>query len=70
MYLCKTKPKHQAIRIEAKKEGSDIPKTEKNKIDLSIQLSLNIAEKIPKTIPKDKAISIAENARKKVALIQ
>ena len=50
VYLCKRKPKTQAIIIDAKKEGNDIPITEINKINLSINVSLYNAEIIPKTI--------------------
>ena len=67
VYLCKRKPKTQAIIIDAKKEGSDIPITEINKINLSINVSLYNAEIIPKTSPNNKATPIEDNAKTKVS---
>ena len=60
------KPKNQANKIAEKKEGTDIPKTEKNKINLSSNESLKIAEKTPSNIPKKSAIQMEVRAKKKV----
>ena len=68
MYLCNRKPKNQAIIIDAKNDGNDIPKTEKNKITLSKKVSLYNAEITPNINPKIKAIMIAETANIKVFL--
>ena len=46
-----------------KKEGTLIPKVLTNCINLSIQLSLNLAETIPKNTPKIIAMVIDDNAK-------
>ena len=48
--------------IAEKNDGTDIPKTQKNRANLSIQLSLKIAANIPIKIPSTIAISIEESA--------
>ena len=54
--------------IDAKKDGRDIPKTETNRINLSIKVSLYNAENTPKIKPKNKAIPMEESANTKVFL--
>ena len=49
-----------------KKDGIDIPKTERNKDSLSIKESLNTAERIPNEIPKKMAIQIELKAKTNV----
>ena len=68
VYSCKTKPNNQAIIIDAKNEGKDIPNTEINKMNLSTNVSLYSADKTPKNNPIKNAIKIEVNARKKVLL--
>ena len=57
-----TKPNNQAIRIAEKKDGTDIPKTPKNRANLSIQLSLKIAANMPIKTPSRTAKNIEESA--------
>ena len=54
--------------IDAKNDGRDIPKTETNRINLSIKVSLYNAENTPKIKPRNKAIPIDEIAKTKVFL--
>ena len=56
------------MRIALKKDGKDIPNAEKNNTDLSIMLSLFIAETIPIIIPTTIAIMIDDTANTKVFL--
>ena len=64
--LASKKPKNQANKMAEKKEGTDIPKTEKNKANLSSKESLKIAEKTPNNIPKKSAIQMEAKAKTKV----
>jgi len=60
------KPKIQANKIAEKKEGTDIPKTEKNKTNLSSKESLRIAERTPNNIPIKSARQMEVKAKTKV----
>ena len=63
---CNKYAKNHATRIEEKNDGTDIPKTEENKIDLSkIEFFFN-ADTIPKIIPKKKEKMIEVIAKTKV----